>query len=82
MREDLDSCMDGEVTVDEVWTDALHALRCLRAPIDEATLERLFWRENRMVSRLSPIDCRRGRTDFCTLLAPRCEWSLCAMMPA
>lgn len=53
VREDLDGCVEGEVSVYDVWLHALTALKFLRAPIDDACLERLFWRENRMVSNRS-----------------------------
>lgn len=50
VREDLDGCAEGDVSVYDVWLSALTALRALDATMDDATLERLFWRENCMVS--------------------------------
>ena len=55
MREDLDGCLEDGLEKCDVWFLALEALQSLGATLDEACLDRLFWREKRMVS--SQLDC-------------------------
>ena len=50
VREDLDGCIEGVESIYEVWFRALDALKALSGTLDDACLDRLFWRENRMVT--------------------------------
>lgn len=50
----MDGCIEGDMSIYDVWLTAMTALRSLSAVIDDAALERLFWRENRMVTGLNP----------------------------
>ena len=55
VREDLDGCTEGAESIYEVWFRALGALKALAGTLDDACLDRLFWRENRMVTLPPPV---------------------------
>lgn len=50
VREDLDGCLDDGLEKCDVWYLALDGLKNMDATLDDANLDRLFWRDKRMVS--------------------------------